>query len=1121
MKVGNVYVMLAGEADRAATLRLIAEHLPEQRIFVGVIDPIDPASSRPRRSATGSWRRPRSCPSSGSAPRTTAGSRPSPTTRRPPGTSPSPRSRRGSKAPGSPPNSSVSDSDAARIPATEHTEPVTAPRALRLGGTDYPVLLPSLRDPRLHLAGVIVSLQVLGQVAFEFRLSIAQILISILTCAVLEVAITFRRQRVVMWPASAMLTGNGVAFILRVPGTEHGDWWSLHGWWIFAGTAAISLLSKYLIRFRGRHVFNPSNFGLVACFLLLGPARAEPLDFWWGPMSGWLALALALIVAGGFAILRRLHLLSVALSFWLVFAAGIAVLATTEHAMTARWHLGPITGAELWRVLVFSPEILVFLFFMITDPKTVPASPPTRRTFGAAIGLLAVLLIAPWTSEFATKVAVLAALALVCAARPVIELVLSADWTRATVDRTRLRIGAAGRAAVGASTAAAVVAATGLVFVAGIAADPSVGQAGVDAPANGELPEVQILPSHGVATQLDMATADQIVLATLAWVGVPAGEVDHAGVTLEPGEGQGPPIAVATLVGSQPLRFERSFELSVRDGAFAVRRERDPSTSPPATTEPPARSNPVGFVAPQLHDVAGEVGLRFRHGAFRFSVGAGDAEAMMGGGLCWLDYDADGWLDLFVVNSYAERDVARWRDAGDLPRSALFHNDGGTFTDVSRGSGANLARRGNGCVAADVDLDGRTDLYVTSTTYDALLWNRGDGTFSEIARPAGIASYGWHAGAAVGDFNGDGLPDIIVTGYTDPNAPIPGSVVGYPTNHRGVRDLLYLNLGTDRSGRPKFREVGLLAGLDPGEPEHGLGAVVTDLDGDGRLDVYVANDEDPNRLYRNEPWPGGVAADPAGLGFRLREVAGRTGVADANAGMGIAAADYDRNGGTDLFVSNSRGQGHAVYRQTPTGYADGRDDFADTEALTGWGDSWIDLDLDTDLDLVLTNGDIPVRSLAGDAEPIQVLENQSNGTAQQFADLGLRSGDQDRLQTNGRGLAAADYDNDGDLDVAINSIGGPLILLDNTTSGGNWLAIRLPGFWPGARVTAVLPDGRELVRQVQAGGSYLSSEDPRLLFGLGDAPRVLTVVIQYPDGTQAHLQDITANQLVDAPRPAA
>src|SRR6476469_7269265 len=176
-------------------------------------------------------------------------------------------------------------------------------RALTIRGTPYPVVLPTLRDPRLHLAAVIITLQVLGQVALDFKLSIAQILVSLLTCAVLEVGIAFWRQHVLMWPASALLTGHGVAFVLRVPGTQHGDWWSLHGWWIFAGTAAVSLLSKYLITFGGRHIFNPSNFGLVLCFLTLGPARAEPLDFWWGPMSPWLAVALTVIVVGGLMIL--------------------------------------------------------------------------------------------------------------------------------------------------------------------------------------------------------------------------------------------------------------------------------------------------------------------------------------------------------------------------------------------------------------------------------------------------------------------------------------------------------------------------------------------------------------------------------------------------------------------------------------------------------------------------------------------------------------------------------------------------------------------------------------------------------------------------------------------------
>src|SRR6476469_10236421 len=183
--------------------------------------------------------------------------------------------------------------------------PAPAGRTLTIRGTPYPGLLPKLSDPRLHLAAVITTLQVRGQTAVQFRVSIAQILISLLTCAVLEVAITFRKQHILMWPASAMLTGNGVAFILRVPGTHHGDWWSVRGWWIFMGTAAVSLLSKYVIKWRGGHVFNPSNFGLVLCFVVLGRNRAEPLDFWWGGMSPWLGLAFVVIVTGGLLILSR------------------------------------------------------------------------------------------------------------------------------------------------------------------------------------------------------------------------------------------------------------------------------------------------------------------------------------------------------------------------------------------------------------------------------------------------------------------------------------------------------------------------------------------------------------------------------------------------------------------------------------------------------------------------------------------------------------------------------------------------------------------------------------------------------------------------------------------------
>jgi hypothetical protein len=1047
---------------------------------------------------------------------------------------------------------------------------------VRIRGTAYPVLLPTLRDPRLHLAAVITSLQVLGQVAFDFRLSIAQILVAVLTSAILEVGIAFRRQRVIMWPASALLTGNGVAFILRVPGTEHGDWWSMEGAWIFAATSAIALLSKYLITFRGRHVFNPSNFGLVPCFLLLGPERADPLEFWWGPLSPALVLALAIIVAGGFAILGRLHLVEIAVGFWLAFAAGIAVLAASGHTMTAAWHVGPIEGAEFWRVLVTSPEILVFLFFMITDPRTIPESPKARRAYAVGVGLLATLLIAPQTTEFATKVAVLGALFLVCAARPILVLLDSS----ALVAWARSAIGAGGLPAprrrpltAGAALAGAVLFA-GIVVAAGIPARPEAPTANAATPAPGRLPEVTVVATKGVA-EIDQSTAMTIARdvvadlhdeaealrlrdrdrastgATGAWlavlwqhidgakgdpVAVPVYDVRRMQLTLRPGDGQGPPTVVARFDGAlvvathgapseieneAPERFRRTVELDLERGRYRIARSQGGARLAATPTVPaPGSSEVLGGV--ELRDVAAEVGLNFRHGAFRFGV-SNDTTAMMGGGLCWLDYDSDGWLDLFVVNSYAQADISTWEARGGLPRSALYRNVGGTFEDVSARTHADLPIRGDGCVAADLDLDGHTDIYVTTAGYsvptngyDALLWNDGDGTFTEGARAAGIDSIDWHAGAAVGDVNGDRLPDLFVTGYTNVNWEIPSSAGGFPTNHHATRDLLYLNQGVGKRGHSTFREVGRRAGIEPARAEHGLGAVFTDVNRDGRLDLYVANDLDPNQLYVNTPLPGGAAADPAGLGFRLVEVAKRWGVDDPNAGMGIAAADFSRDGRADLLVTNSRGQLHAAYRSRP----EARERFSDARpelsaalgtGSTGWGASWIDLDLDGDLDLVVANGAIPVLDLARDAQRVQVLANLGG---ERFGEAGRAVGTSRLPRINGRGLAAADYDNDGDVDVAVNSIGGRLLLLENRGARGHWLEVRLPRFAPGTVVTAVLADGRRLVREVLAGSSYLSSEDPRVHFGLGEASRVRELRVKFPDGKVERRRDLAVDRIV-------
>src|SRR3984957_2747722 len=200
-------------------------------------------------------------------------------------------------------------------------------RSLRIGGSSYPVGLPSWKDPRLHVSATFILLHALGQTEFHFGLSFPQIASAILTCAIIEFVVTFLRQRVILWPASALLTGNGIAFILRVPGTRHGDWWTFRGVWVYAAVGAVAMASKYLIHFRGKHVFNPANLALVLGFVILGSGRADPLQFWWGPLSPALVIALLVIVAGAFIVLSRVGLLSVALLFWVTFSSALGILA--------------------------------------------------------------------------------------------------------------------------------------------------------------------------------------------------------------------------------------------------------------------------------------------------------------------------------------------------------------------------------------------------------------------------------------------------------------------------------------------------------------------------------------------------------------------------------------------------------------------------------------------------------------------------------------------------------------------------------------------------------------------------------------------------------------------------
>jgi hypothetical protein len=292
-------------------------------------------------------------------------------------------------------------------------------RAVRIFGRDYAVILPSIRDPRLHVAAVLVTLQVLGQTVLGFRLSVAQILISLATGALIEFVVAFFKDKAIMWPASGLLTGNSTAFILRTPGTLHGQWWSLHGIWIFVGVVAISMASKYLIRWRGRHIFNPSNLGLVLAFVALGPRFTEPQDLWWIPIGPWLVVTYAVLIVGGLLIAWELRLLGLELAFLAGFAAftALTLAAVPDHCMVASWHVAPMCGRDLWQILVTSPEVLVFALFMIPDPRTVPDGAVARVVFGIVVAVLSVMLLGPTTLEFWTKTAILASLVIACALR--------------------------------------------------------------------------------------------------------------------------------------------------------------------------------------------------------------------------------------------------------------------------------------------------------------------------------------------------------------------------------------------------------------------------------------------------------------------------------------------------------------------------------------------------------------------------------------------------------------------------------------------------------------------------------------------------------------------------------
>jgi hypothetical protein len=409
---------------------------------------------------------------------------------------------------------------------------VTHRPTMRLGERDIPVVLPNRRDPRLHLAAVIITVHTIGIVALGFEVSVPQILVAIVTAGLIDVSFTLAREGRLVWPASGMLTGSGVALILRYVPTESGQYWSWEGWYWFALVAGSSVLTKYLLRWRGSHIFNPSNLGLLVAFLVVSSAVLEPLDFWWAPLDLWMLLAYGVIIFGGVMITRNLHLFEMAVVFWIVLVAGLGVLAVSGHCMIATWSTTPVCGARFWTTLSTSPEILIFLFFMITDPKTIPRGRTARVAFAASLALFTSLMIAPHTLEYGAKVGLLASLVIWSPLRHLFDRAFPASSAERSGVRDLLsRLGrpASPAGSFGRGLALGsilVVLAVGIVFAGSPARQPAFAFSPADRAISVEidamaLPTVTVDPSMGrlnmvvddeVATQLAITLAENLAL---------------------------------------------------------------------------------------------------------------------------------------------------------------------------------------------------------------------------------------------------------------------------------------------------------------------------------------------------------------------------------------------------------------------------------------------------------------------------------------------------------------------------------------------------------------------------------------------------------------------------------
>lgn len=519
---------------------------------------------------------------------------------------------------------------------------------------------------------------------------------------------------------------------------------------------------------------------------------------------------------------------------------------------------------------------------------------------------------------------------------------------------------------------------------------------------------------------------------------------------------------------------------------------------------------PAVASSPWFTERAAAVGLDFVHS----NGGSGRLyyPEILPPGVALVDIDNDGDLDVFVAQGHALDAATRGALAtgGRLFRNDLAVDANGArtlrFTDVTAASGITGPGYGLGVATGDVDNDGWVDLFLTGFDGCRLFKNRGNGTFTDITAASGTANVGGFAvSAAFVDIDRDGWLDLYVANnvrYATTNGtvcPGPAGAPDYcpPQIYGGVPDRLYRNQGGGR-----FRDVtaSALVGL---VPRPGLGVVTADFDDDGWMDVFVANDGEPDFLWMNQR-DGTLREAGLAAGVAL------TGEGKAEASMGVDAGDFDDDGDEDVVVTELTGQGTNLFVN------DGRARFRDASAAsglgpasapyTGWGTAWFDYDNDGKLDVLAVNGTIVVREGATKSFPYDqtklLFHNLGNG---RFASVGDAAGPAFALSDSGRGAAFGDIDNDGDVDVLVGNDNGPLHLLINEVgAASHWLGVRLVGAagrdMLGAKVAIERPGQPTLWRRARADGSYGSANDPRVLVGLAAATDPVTVRVRWPDG---------------------